>query len=56
MHKTAVVAATKSPCGYEKRDAGGDEKLIINFMWPNYTVGCRIKLTFCDCNMLLSQS
>ena len=23
-------------CGYEKGNAGGDEKLIINFMWPDH--------------------
>ena len=34
MHKTAAIAATKCPCGYEKRDAGRDEKLKINFMSP----------------------
>ena len=35
MHKTAAIAATKCPCGYEKCDAGGDEKLKLNFMWPS---------------------
>ena len=41
MHKT-VATATKCPCGYEKCDAGGDEKLKIKVMWPNGGVQCKL--------------
>ena len=42
MHKTAAIAATKCPCGYEKCDAGGDEKLKIKFMWPKIGISRNI--------------
>ena len=33
-HAHALFSSSKCACGWRKSDAGGDEKLKINFKWP----------------------